>query len=315
MDQANAAIVELQSQVKSMESKNTSTADADVIRDERRAKQKTKRELEEALALIEEQEDELAKKNVKIDSLEMKVTDQGKIIKELKDSLQEKTVDKKNNDDNDVPERQHFEEQLAEKDLTLKTMERSLEAKKIEVEVLNQQLVTFQNENTTSGSDSSSAGSFKSYSIADDRRQSVRSDITDGHDESESEGSSGDDLSESSSSSSITTAETKVSRRIYDKLKNEMVDALRLIDEQEVYLTEKEGTIVRMEMKLEKALASSTSSSPKADSEALQRVKDDLEVAKVRKYSLQLPSIIVSILGSSSNISVFFFNLLNTGTY
>lgn len=308
MDQANESIKELQLKVNLMESINSAEeGSSDELRNERRETQKTKRELEEALALIEEQEDELAKKKVKIDSLETKVTNQEGVINELRDNQKRNVIGKKdvNKDvDDDVPERRLLEKQLREKDLTLQKMEKSLEAKKIELEVANQQLITFEKERseTSSGSVDSSAGSMQDYSIAD-RRQSVRSSITDGHDESEG---SSDESSQSSSSSSITSSDTKVSRRIYEKLKKEMVDALRLIDEQEVYLTEKEGTIVRMEMRLEKALASSTSSSsPRADSEALQRVKDDLEVAKVSYYSFSNYEVIITrILGSSAHSSV-----------
>lgn len=167
---------------------------------ERETTRKTKLELEEALVLIEEQENDLTQKKEEIVSLEER-----------------------------------------------------LEAKNTELDLIRLRMEKIEQQEKEGIADNTAAP-IKSYKITDSDIESVKSSITD------------DDSEDSSTLSSAA------------RLKDEMKDALKLMEEQEISIAEKEEMIAKLEMRLEKALSSRSSE----DSVELQRTKDDLEVAKVR---------------------------------
>lgn len=176
---------------------------------ERETTRKTKLELEEALVLVEEQENDLTQKKEEIVSLEER-----------------------------------------------------LEAKNMELDVVRLRMEKVEQQEKEGIADDTPAP-IKSYNIADSDIESVKSSITD------------DDSEDSSTLSSAA------------RLKDEMKDALKLMEEQEISIAEKEEMIAKLEMRLEKALSSRSSE----DSVELQRTKDDLEVAKVRARGIMTLSL------------------------
>ena len=216
---------------------------------------------------VKAKQKELDEANARIDQLHFEVDEKKRMIEVLRNQKENNDIDASQEalqeSETTRKTKLELEEALVlieekENDLTQKkeeivSLEERLEAKNMELDVIRLRMEKIEQQENEGIADNTAAP-IKSYKIADSDIESVKSSITD------------DDSEDSSTLSSAA------------RLKDEMKDALKLMEEQEISIAEKEEMIAKLEMRLEKALSSRSSE----DSVELQRTKDDLEVAKVR---------------------------------